>query len=132
MTNEQATNMLKAKLECLKRDTSGTDFDCNNRDCEDCLLCYEQGNMEEQKEALDMAIKALEKERWIPVSERLPEERGLYIVTEKVYCVDDREHTGRFNLMTEQVEFDNGKWRKAHFYEVIAWMPLPEPYKAES
>ena len=62
MTNEQATNMLKAKLECLKRETSGTDFDCNNSNCDECSLCYEQGNMGEQKEALDIAIKALEQE----------------------------------------------------------------------
>ena len=62
MTNEQAKNMLKAKLECLKRETSGTDFDCNNSNCDECSLCYEQGNMGEQKEALDMAIKALEQE----------------------------------------------------------------------
>ena len=60
MTNEQAKKMLKAKLECLKRETSGTDFDCNNSNCDECSLCYEQGNMGEQKEALDMAIKALE------------------------------------------------------------------------
>ena len=60
MTNEQAMHMLKAKLECLKRETSGTDFDCNNSNCDECSLCYEQGNMGEQKEALDMAIKALE------------------------------------------------------------------------
>lgn len=62
MTNKQAKKMLKAKLECLKRETSGTDFDCNNSNCDECPLCYEQGNMGEQKEALDMAIKALEKE----------------------------------------------------------------------
>ena len=62
MTNEQAMNMLKAKLECLKRETSGTDFDCNNSNCDECSLCYEQGNMWEQKEALDMAIKALEQQ----------------------------------------------------------------------
>ena len=60
MTNEQAKKMFKAKLECLKRETSGTDFDCNNSNCDECSLCYEQGNMGEQKEALDMAIKALE------------------------------------------------------------------------
>ena len=60
MTNEQAKKMIKAKLECLKRETSGTDFDCNNSNCDECSLCYEQGNMGEQKEALDMAIKALE------------------------------------------------------------------------
>lgn len=60
MTSEQAKKMLKAKLECLKRETSGTDFDCNNSNCDECSLCYEQGNMGEQKEALEMAIKALE------------------------------------------------------------------------
>ena len=69
---------------------------------------------------------------WISVSERLPEKSGVYIVTEKEYSVDDREHTGRFNLITEQVEFEDGKWRRANFYEVVAWMTLPEPYKAES
>lgn len=62
MTNEQAKKMLKAKLECLKRETSGTDFDCNNSNCDECSLCYEQGNIGEQKEALDMAIKALEQQ----------------------------------------------------------------------
>ena len=62
MTNEQAKKMIKAKLECLKRETSGTDFDCNNSNCDECPLCYEQGNIGEQKEALDMAIKALEQE----------------------------------------------------------------------
>ena len=62
MTNEQAKKMLKAKLECLKRETSGTDFDCNNSNCDECPLCYEQGNMREQKEALDRAIKALEQQ----------------------------------------------------------------------
>lgn len=62
MTNEQAKKMLKAKLECLKRETSGTDFDCNNSNCDECSLCYEQGNMREQKEALDMAIEALEQQ----------------------------------------------------------------------
>ena len=62
MTNKQAMHMLKAKLECFKRETSGTDFDCNNSNCDECSLCYEQGHMWEQKEALDMAIKALEQQ----------------------------------------------------------------------
>lgn len=62
MTNEQAKKMIRAKLECLKRETSGTDFDCNNSNCDECPLCYEQGNMGEQKEALDLAIKALEQQ----------------------------------------------------------------------
>ena len=75
MTNEQAMHMLKAKLECLKRETSGTDFDCNNSNCDECSLCYEQGNMEEQKEALDMAIKALELE---PILDKIRAEIAMY------------------------------------------------------
>ena len=62
MTNEQAKKMLKAKLECLKHETSGMYSDCNRCNCDECSLNYEQGNMGEQKEALDMAIKALERQ----------------------------------------------------------------------
>ena len=59
MTSEQALKMAKAKLECIERQTSGKAELCNN-DCESCSLCYEQGNMGEQKEWLKMAIKTLE------------------------------------------------------------------------
>ena len=58
MTREEATNMLKARLECLKRQTGETDFNCDN--CDECLLLYDQGNMGEQKLALEMAIMELE------------------------------------------------------------------------
>ena len=65
--------------------------------------------------ALDEAIGRLEQTRWIPVSERLPEEEGLYLVyTEEQPYV---------------CPFDGREW---HIDEVIAWMPLPEPYKTES
>lgn len=61
MTSEQALKMAKAKLECIERQTSGKTEICKD-DCESCSLCYEQGNMGEQKEWLKMAIKALEQE----------------------------------------------------------------------
>ena len=60
MTNQEAVNMLKAKIECMKRETSGIDSDCNDRYCDNCDLCYAQGTMGEQKEALRMAIDALQ------------------------------------------------------------------------
>ena len=125
----EATNMLKAKLECLKRETSGTDFDCNNRNCDECSLCYEQGNMGEQKEALDMAIKALEQMNssenqgnWIPVSKRMPEPRI------DVWCNSDMgQMVGYYDEYAET-------WYGRDYLELIvtAWMPLPEPYDAES
>ena len=69
MTSEEAKKMLIAKLECLKDETSGINYDCNMRLCAGCSLNYEQGNMGEQKEALEIAIKALEqtmpKGKWI-------------------------------------------------------------------
>lgn len=122
MTNEQAKKMLKAKLECLKRETSGTDFDCNNSNCDECSLCYEQGNMGEQKEALDMAIKALEQTTWIPVSERLPDDFGEYLVTKKAIGWNCEEY-----YSNDIAYFDNEGFHKAD--KVLAWMPLPEPYR---
>lgn len=66
--------------------------------------------------------------RWIPCCERLPSENGKYIVTEKRYAVDDRNHDGKYAVIVEEVDWDDGKWRRAKFFEVTAWMPLPEPY----
>lgn len=63
MTSEQAIKMAKAELECIELQTNGIAERCNN-DCENCSLCYEQGNMGEQKEWLKMAIKALEQESY--------------------------------------------------------------------
>ena len=80
--------------------------------------------------------------RWIPVSERLPEEYGEYLITwttsssKKPFIaicecenttVYDHEHI-RF-----KVEWLFDDYIKAYpDVEVRAWMPLPKPYKAES
>ena len=60
MTRAEAIKMLTAKVECIKRYSSGINEDCNSPDCGECTLWYEQGNMGEQIEYLQMAIKALE------------------------------------------------------------------------
>ena len=99
--------------------------------------------------ALSMAIKALE-QRWIPVSERLPEEDTEVLIT---YCYKEGEgdtsHTyvdittyGDMyfggNFVHDRVNGNRVKhWREPfeYFtsnYDVIAWMPLPEPYETES
>lgn len=62
MTREEAVKMLEAKLECMTRDVSGIDDDCNRKLCNECHLCYDQGNMGEQKEYLRMSIEALKQE----------------------------------------------------------------------
>ena len=80
--------------------------------------------VDDTREAIDMAIEALQDD-WIPVSERLPEKNGYYIVS-----LED--------AVDPCASFYNGKWYYVAFdcvskeyreHEVIAWMPLPAPYK---
>lgn len=80
------------------------------------------------------------KTRWIPCSERMPEEKDAGILkklgTEKrsEYVLATVEVKGE--RMTVTACTYDGKWdwnMKYAFpdYEVVAWMPLPEPYKEE-
>ena len=54
---------------------------------------------------------------WIPVSERLPELAGTYLVTNSLIGYDELEIT----------YFEDGRWDTAGM--PIAWMFLPLPYK---
>ena len=65
---------------------------------------------------------------WIPVEERLPEEKGVYLVTYHPWYWDDVESEIKVGIDTFM-----GKtaWSKRKFQRVIAWMPLPEPYSPE-
>ena len=86
----------------------------------------------EKEDYTDVAIQALEQTRWIPCSERQPKENGNYLA---FYRTSD----GTASLEFMMVDHCNagGGWlheengRKA-YKKVIAWMPLPEPYKAET
>lgn len=59
---------------------------------------------------------------WIPVEERLPED-GAYL------CTLDGELCGLDEPFTGMCGIENGKWDEEGC--VIAWQPLPEPYKEE-
>lgn len=65
--------------------------------------------------------------QWIPVSERLPEKDGEYLVTE----YDDLKRINRIDitLWSDSQTICNGFYSAR---DITAWMPLPEPYKAES
>lgn len=72
-------------------------------------------------EILSLAIKGLESSTWIPVTERLPEKEGLYLVSVK------NEHNRRYS---KTCWYSDKNWFARQ--DVVAWMPLPQPYKAES
>ena len=77
---------------------------------------------------------------WIPVSERLPEESGRYITTyhewtdgeylpkyDETYVKILKYHEATFRFprcIDKNAEADTHR-------EVIAWQPLPGPYKGE-
>lgn len=86
-------------------------------------------------------------QRWIPVTERLPEEHDSFFA--KLYGTD-KWNAHMFRKTSDEVIVTtvfadgtkrtdtaythDGKWEfgiKAVQREVVAWMPLPEPYKEE-
>ena len=77
-------------------------------------------------EAIYMAIDILEQEpEWIPVTERLPEE-GLTVLifTESGDIEFGQRDENKWEWLAESI---SDYWTRAE--EVIAWQPLPEPYK---
>ena len=64
---------------------------------------------------------------WIPCSERLPSNSGNYLIT----VADLRlGHIGEHTVTMADFYVKAKKWNS--IVDVTAWMPLPEPYKAES
>lgn len=117
--------------------------------CENCKV----GEIQDRRECIDLAaanvierltaeMDALrEKQRWIPVTERLPDERDAAIILLKdgqVFRGEIRERialpewwyfydasdTDMDMLGVMYPLFDDGLW--LHENPVVAWMPLPE------
>ena len=74
---------------------------------------YEQGWDDLQKciESLPSA------QQWIPCSKRLPDQNGKYLVVGRQKAI---------NIL----KFDGGRWYGK--WGVVAWMPLPSPYREEA
>lgn len=71
-----------------------------------------------------MGMEALKRTRWTPVSEKMPEERGRYLVAVKHWC-DGKP-------VTREAFWNGADWlllrKKVEITpRVTHWMPLPEP-----
>ena len=63
-------------------------------------------------------------QRWIPCSERYPEENQICIVTDETM-----RNTYEYRFCKETYDENQGWTYLRH--RIIAWMPLPKPYKGE-
>ena len=65
--------------------------------------------------------------KWIPVSERLPEKRGVYLAT---FLEEGKRYVERFYYSDFTGWMMPIAWQdEGRIENILAWQPLPEPYK---
>jgi hypothetical protein len=110
--NKEACNLYDAK---------------NYEESRDCIWCSEEHR--QLAEWLKELKQLREQTSWIPVSERLPEDRTYVLTTIKVPNRQAHARSGWYE--GGFFHNDNGDtWKKTDM-EVRAWMPLPEPYEPQ-
>jgi hypothetical protein len=123
----------------IKRLTDNAEYERTHGSLQGCL------DFRQLAEWLKELKDYRERINWIPVSEGLPREREWIgtkqfgtTISDEVYVTFETPKGDRF---TKHLSFQNGKLSVADqqtinaFYKgsvPVAWMPLPEPYKAES
>lgn len=128
MNREGAKLILKTWVECP---VCFGNQNCPKDEEEHCKAwCWRQN---EVKEAVGVMLSDNKSKDWIPVSERLPEDK-VNPITRDAYVYPVTVDLGGI-VDIRYYSFCRGHWYNQGPKEmddlVIAWMPLPEPYKAE-
>ena len=87
-----------------------------------------------RKRILDDVLYALYKQptvsEWIPCSKRLPNESDYYMACIYNLEVDEYDFRKTWFAHTDDCDIDESGWQVMYSFEkVVAWMPLPRPYK---
>ena len=102
MVESEAIEKLRAYHKCQRLQVKGIYEDCNENLCDNCDLCYAQGNTGEHIESVKVAINALEKQEKIKEAfEKWKDETGGY------YGADD-ETTRFINTLNQTLRSDEG------------------------
>ena len=122
--NEETCNRIEIGMRILR------DTDIEEQEKDDEALQFIARSIKNDVDMVKVAeaIHALEQTRWIPVTERVPEEFANVLA-----CTDAEEifiasYLGKMNDGTDCFEDDDGMMWEG---DVIAWMPLPERYRKE-
>lgn len=94
----------------------------------DCIECADEHK--QLAEWLKELKQLREQTRWTPCSERLPKENEYVGDVCKYYLIQD-EYGDMYVAHLSSVGWIPINSLKAISDEVIAWQPLPQPYKAE-
>lgn len=86
-------------------------------------------DIEMRPSAIDAITGILEQlpsaQHWTPCSERLPEEKGRYLITTKRFG----DFVVDWNIFMIGTKIIQEGW--LYNGDVIAWMPMPEPYRGD-
>ena len=111
MTNKEIIEMLNGLKESSKEEGGKNTL---IRDCYHSSFVF----------VIDKAIQALEQTHWIPMSERMPEEKQ-----EILACFYNGD--GDYKLMVTY-RTDYNYWKGVgRTGDMVAWMPLPQPYEPQ-
>lgn len=111
---------LEYEVELYNRALDDMDIDRKERDRFEWELELVECFIENIKE-----LPSKDKPKWIPVSERLPEEEDVVLICSKIGVIDFGKRKGDKWVWLAEALWDY--WQKTE--DLIAWMPLPEAYK---
>ena len=128
--NLQGSGVMNRMTECMDKQKAADLLD-------NLLGMVEDSQENDYDTALKMGIEALthtqQVQRWIPCSERLPEE-DYVLISKKTTKLSGSKWCVTTAIRVADPRSSKINWRDIGFgaiqdNEVLAWMPLPEPYK---